>query len=296
MAQSIKFKGSGVALVTPFHQNGEVDFETLKRLIDFHLDQGTAAIITCGTTGEPSTMSPLEQEKVIAFTVEQVGGRIPVIAGTGGNNTQSVIDMAKKAKLLGADGQLCVTPYYNKTTQKGLIAHYTAIADSTDLPLIMYNVPGRTGLNMLPETVAALCGHPNIVAMKEASGDIDQIMKMMALCKGKISFYSGSDEILLPLLALGFDGVISVMANIAPRQMAFLAMSVMENRMEEGLAEQFKMNPLIYALFSETSPSPVKAALAMMGYGNGFCRLPLVPMEEKTRDNLQKQMQAYGLI
>lgn len=293
--QSIQFKGSGVALVTPF-KNNEVDFETLERLIEFHLQNGTAAIISCGTTGEPSTMSAKEQDSVIAFTIEKVNGRIPVIAGTGGNNTQGVIEAAGRAKSLGADGQLCVTPYYNKTTQKGLIAHYRAIADNTELPVIMYNVPGRTGLNMLPETVAALCDHPNIVAMKEASGDIDQIMKMMALCNGKIRFYSGSDEILLPLLALGFDGVISVMANIAPKQMQSLAMSVIEGRMEEGVKEQFKMNPLVYALFSETSPTPVKEALYMMGFGSGQCRLPLVPMEEKTKANLHLQLKTYGLI
>lgn len=293
--KNILFKGSGVAMVTPF-VNGGVDFDTLDQIIAMHLQNDTAAIIACGTTGEPSTMSQKEQDEVIAFTAEKVGGKIPVIAGTGGNDTKNVIEAAKRAKALGAVGQLCVTPYYNKTTQKGLIAHYSAIADETELPVIMYNVPARTGLNMQPDTLAVLAEHENIVGMKEASGDIDQIMKMMALAQNNIAFYSGSDEILLPLLALGFDGVISVMANIAPRQMQSLAMSVMEGRLQAGVTEQFKMNPLVYALFSETNPTPVKEALALMGIGNGYCRLPLVPLEDKNRAKLKEEMKNYGLI
>ena len=293
--KNILFKGSGVAMVTPF-VNGGVDFDTLDQIIAMHLQNDTAAIIACGTTGEPSTMSQKEQDEVIAFTAEKVGGKIPVIAGTGGNDTKNVIEAAKRAKTLGAVGQLCVTPYYNKTTQKGLIAHYSAIADETELPVIMYNVPARTGLNMQPDTLAVLAEHENIVGMKEASGDIDQIMKMMALAQNNIAFYSGSDEILLPLLALGFDGVISVMANIAPRQMQSLAMSVMEGRLQAGVTEQFKMNPLVYALFSETNPTPVKEALALMGIGNGYCRLPLVPLEDKNRAKLKEEMKNYGLI
>lgn len=293
--KNILFKGSGVAMVTPFLDNG-VDFDTLDKIITMHLKNDTAAIIACGTTGEPSTMTQKEQDEVIAFTAEKVNGKIPVIAGTGGNDTKKVIDAAKRAKALGAVGQLCVTPYYNKTTQKGLVAHYRAIADETELPVIMYNVPARTGLNMQPDTLAVLAEHENIVGLKEASGDIDQIMKMMALAKNNIAFYSGSDEILLPLLALGFDGVISVMANIAPKQMQNLAMSVMEGRLGEGIEEQFKMNPLVYALFSETNPTPVKAALALMGIGNGYCRLPLVPLEESNRAKLTVEMEKYGLI
>ncbi|NLB89779.1 MAG: 4-hydroxy-tetrahydrodipicolinate synthase [Clostridiales bacterium] len=289
------FTGSGVALVTPFTKDG-VDFDTLDKLIDFHLAQGTAAIIACGTTGEPSTMTKQEQQDVIRFSIEKVKGKIPVIAGTGGNNTQEVIEMGKWAKDQGADGQLCVTPYYNKTTQKGLIAHYTAIADSTQLPLIMYNVPARTGLNMLPETVATLAEHDNIVGLKEAGGDLNQIIQTLALAKGKIAFYSGSDEVLFPLLTMGYDGVISVIANVAPKEMQFLATSVAQGKSEEGLQAQFAMNPLIYALFAETSPAPVKEALEMMGYGNGFCRLPLVPLEEKNRTYLQQEMEKYGLL
>ncbi len=289
------FKGSGVALVTPFADN-QVDFNSLEKLITMHLKEGTDAIIACGTTGEPSTMSEKEQDEVIAFTVEKVNGKIPVIAGTGGNDTNHVIQRAKRAKVLGAVGQLCVTPYYNKTTQKGLITHYQTIADETELPMIMYNVPGRTGLNMAAETLGVLSEHENIVGMKEASGDIDLAMKMMACAQGRIAFYSGNDEILLPLLAIGFQGVISVMANIAPKQMQNLAMSVMEGRLTQGVEEQFKMNPLIYALFVETNPTPIKAALEMMGLGNGKCRLPLVPLEEKNREYLYKQMKAYGLV
>ncbi len=293
--KTVLFRGSGVAIVTPFAKDG-VDGDALDALVDFQLENGTAAIIACGTTGEPSTMTEAEKDAVIARVAERVHGRVPVIAGTGGNNTAKTIAAAKRAKALGADAQLCVTPYYNKTTQHGLIAHYTAIAEDGSLPVIVYNVPARTGLNMKPETLATLSGHENIIAMKEASGDIAQMLEMVRLCGEDIAFYSGSDENVAPLLSLGFEGVISVAANVVPRLMHELTAAFFAGDWREALRHQFKVMPLVNALFCEVSPVPVKAALALMGRCLEDVRLPLVPMLAENRGKLVREMKALGLI
>lgn len=285
------FEGCAVALITPF-KDGNVDFPALDRIVDFQLSQGTDAIVACGTTGEPATMTDAEWEAVLGRVIERVQGRLPVIAGTGGNCTAGVIAKAHRAKALGAAAQLCVTPYYNKTTQAGLIAHYTAIAQEGHLPVIVYNVPSRTGLNMLPETLCALAGQKNIIAMKEASGNMAQIMEMMRLCGDKIAFYSGSDELTAPLRAIGGKGTISVAANIAPqlmRDMTHLPLS-------QAAALNLQALPLMNALFSEVNPIPVKAAAAMLGLCENEVRLPLVPLSEEHQRLLKKEMQKAGLI
>lgn len=285
------FEGCGVALITPF-ENGEINYAQLDQLVNFQLQHGTDAIIACGTTGEPSTMTDAEWESVIARVVDRVNGRIPVIAGTGGNHTAEIIQKARRAKELGAQAQLCVTPYYNKTTQAGLIAHYTALADDDSLPVIVYNVPSRTGLNMQPETLAAIASHPNIIAMKEASGNMVQIMDMIRLCGDRIAFYSGSDELTAPFRAVGGKGVISVAANIAPdlmRDMSHLPI-------DQATALNIQALPLINALFSEVNPIPVKAAAAMLGMCKNELRLPLVPLSPANESKLREEMQKAGLL
>ncbi len=293
--KTVLFRGSGVAIVTPFTQDG-VDVDALNALVDFQLENGTAAIIACGTTGEPSTMTEAEKETVIARVVERVNGRVPVIAGTGGNDTRKTIAAAKRAKALGADAQLCVTPYYNKTSPHGLVAHYMAIADEGSLPVVVYNVPARTGLNMKPETLAIIAKHPNIVAMKEASGDISKMLEMVRLCGNDIAFYSGSDDNVAPLLSLGFEGVISVAANAVPRLMHDLVAAFHAGDWRESLRLQLKVNPLVAALFCEVSPVPVKAALELMGLGRETVRLPLVPMLPENKARLAREMKALGLL
>ena len=285
------FTGCATALITPFHQ-GEVDYPALGKLLAFQLDNGIDGIVACGTTGEPSTMTASEWESVLSFIVKTVHGRVPVIAGTGGNNTRDVIEKARRAKELGADAQLCVTPYYNKTTQAGLIAHYTAIARDGALPVIVYNVPSRTGLNLLPDTLRALSEEENIIAMKEASANMIQVMSMIRLCGGRIALYSGTDEITVPVRAVGGLGTISVLSNIAPavmREMTHLPL-------DEAAKLNLKFLPLITALFSEVSPIPVKAAAEMMGLCEAEVRLPLVPMGEKAKEQLKAEMQKAGLI
>ena len=285
------FEGCGVALITPF-ENGDINYAQLDQLVDFQLQHGTDAIIACGTTGEPSTMTDAEWESVIARVVDRVNGRIPVIAGTGGNHTAEIIQKARRAKALGAQAQLCVTPYYNKTTQAGLIAHYTALADDDSLPVIVYNVPFRTGLNMQPETLAAIASHPNIIAMKEASGNMVQIMDMIRLCGDRIAFYSGSDELTAPFRAVGGKGVISVAANIAPdlmRDMSHLPI-------DQATALNIQALPLINALFSEVNPIPIKAAAAMLGMCKNELRLPLVPLSPANESKLREEMQKAGLL
>lgn len=285
------FEGCGVALITPF-ENGEINYAQLDQLVDFQLQHGTDAIIACGTTGEPSTMTDAEWESVIARVVDRVNGRIPVIAGTGGNHTAEIIQKARRAKELGAQAQLCVTPYYNKTTQAGLIAHYTALADDDSLPVIVYNVPSRTWLNMQPETLAAIASHPNIIAMKEASGNMVQIMDMIRLCGDRIAFYSGSDELTAPFRAVGGKGVISVAANIAPdlmRDMSHLPI-------DQATALNIQALPLINALFSEVNPIPIKAAAAMLGMCKNELRLPLVPLSHANESKLREEMQKAGLL
>ena len=285
------FEGCATALITPF-RDGSVDFPALEALVDFQLENGIDALVACGTTGEPSTMTAQEWQDVLSCVIRRVHGRVPVIAGTGGNDTASVIRQARRARELGADAQLCVTPYYNKTTQAGLIAHYTAIARDGALKVIIYNVPSRTGLNMLPATLEALSREENIIAMKEASGNMTQIMEMVRRCEGRIAFYSGSDELTVPLRALGGKGVISVVSNIAPtlmRKMTHLPL-------EEAMALNLKSLPLIDALFAEVNPIPVKAGAAMLGMCKNELRLPLVPLSAEHEELLRKEMQKAGLI
>lgn len=289
------FQGSAVALVTPFTQDG-VDFPALDRLIDFQLANGTDAIVALGTTGEPSTMTDREWEEVVDRCVQRIAGRVPLIAGTGGNDTRKTILKARRAKELQADYQLCVTPYYNKTTQQGLIAHYTAIAEDGALPVIVYNVPGRTGLNMQPETLCALAGHENIAAMKEASGNLSQIVEMVRLCRDKIAFYSGNDDQVAPLMSLGFQGVISVAANLVPGLVHRLAELCLKGDAAGALKMQLRLNPLNAALFSEVSPIPVKGAMEMLGLCPGTLRMPLIPMQPATQVRLERELKALGLM
>ena len=288
------FTGSGVALVTPFTPSG-VDFEAYGKLIEFQIENGTDALISCGTTGEPSTMTFDERQSVIEFAIEKAAGRVPVIASTGGNNTAEVIHASKAAQQAGANGLLVVTPYYNKCTQNGLIAHYTALADAVDIPIIVYNVPSRTGLNVLPKTLEILSHHPNIAAVKEASGNISQVGEMIRLCEDRLSVYSGEDGVILPLMALGGYGVISVVANILPRQTHDLTAAMLQGDLETARKLQHGMNPIIQLLFCEVNPIPVKAALCMMGMCSGHVRLPLTPMEDAHKQALREAMVAYGM-
>lgn len=285
------FTGCATALLTPFKE-GRVDEEALDRLLDYQLNGGIDAIVACGTTGEPSAMTEAEWEHTLAFIIHRVHGRVPVIAGTGGNCTADVIRKAHIARDLGADAQLCVTPYYNKTTQAGLIAHYRAVARDGALPVIVYNVPSRTGLNMLPETLAALAEEENIIGMKEASANMVQVMNMMRLCGDKIAFYSGCDELTAPMRAMGGQGTISVLSNIAPQ--------VMRDMTHLPLDAAARLNleylPLILSLFSEVNPIPVKAAAAMMGFCQNEVRLPLVPLSPGNEQKLKEEMRKAGLI
>lgn len=288
------FRGSGVALVTPFNNAG-VDFVQLENLLNWHIQSGTDAIIVCGTTGEPSTMTEDEKKSVIKFAVEKVAKRIPVIAGTGGNNTSEAIEMSRFAQSCGVDGLLVVTPYYNKTTQKGLVTHYTAIADAVNIPIILYNVPGRTGLNMLPSTVAELKKHPNIQAIKEASGDISQIAEIARLCDENFVLYSGNDDQIVPVLSLGGMGVISVVANILPEMTHNMVISFLEGGVKASRDLQLDLLGLVNSLFIETNPVPVKTALNLMGLKAGELRLPLVEMEDKNKAILMEEMEKMGL-
>lgn len=272
------FTGAGVALVTPFNEDMTVNYGELEKLIEFQIANGTDAIITCGTTGEAATLSGEEHTKVIDFTVKTVNGRIPVIAGTGSNDTAYAVELSQEAEKLGVDGLLLVTPYYNKTSQRGLIASFNTIADSVKVPCILYNVPSRTGLNILPETYYELSKNPNIVATKEANHDISALTKTMQLCGDDLAVYSGEDVQTLPILAMGGKGVISVFSNVLPREMHELAMATIENRMEDARAMTFKYVDLMNALFMDVNPIPVKAALNLMGYNCGHCRLPLADM------------------
>lgn len=289
------FTGTATALVTPFTENG-IDTAALKKLVDWQIDQGVSALIACGTTGEPSTMEEAEWEETVSTVIKAAKGRVPVVAGTGSNNTAHVIKLAKLAKKLGADAQLVVTPYYNKTTQQGLIAHYTAIADEGSLPVIVYNVPARTGLNMLPDTLGKLSHHPNIVAMKEASGDLIQLTEMMRLCGDRIAFYSGTDEVVVPLMALGGQGVISVMSNVTPDLTVQMTGAMLNGDLQKAAKLQKQLMPLIRALFVETNPIPAKAGVSLLGFCENRVRLPLIPMSEKNLAVLKAEMEKLGLI
>ena len=288
------FKGSGVAIITPF-KNGKINYEKLGQLLEWHISESTDAIIICGTTGESATLSDEEKKQVIKFTIEKVDKRIPVIAGTGSNDTRHSIELSKYAESVGADGLLAVTPYYNKTTQKGLIAHYTAIADSVNIPIIIYNVPGRTGLNILPKTLEELSKHPNIRGVKEASGNIAQVAEIARLCKDDFYIYSGNDDMVVPLLSLGGAGVISVVANILPKDTHDMVMSYLEGDLEKALNLQLKMKPLIDALFIEVNPIPVKEGMNLLGMDVGPLRLPLTTMAEPNLKVLINELESYGL-
>ena len=284
------FTGVGTALITPF-RDGKVDEDAFVRLMEFQIREGVAALIVAGTTGEGSTLSGEEHARLISLAVETVKGRVPVIAGTGSNDTAAAIRKTRAACEAGADAVLLVTPYYNKTTQRGLIAHYRAIADASEKPCILYNVPGRTGLNMLPETVAALADHPRIAAVKEASGNISQVARIRRLCGDRVAIYSGNDDQTLPMLSLGAMGVISVASNVLPREMSELCALWFSGKAREAEKEQLRLLDVMNALMSETNPIPVKAACARMGYGKNEVRLPLVPMEEEKVDRLMEMME-----
>lgn len=288
------FRGSGVALVTPFTENG-IAFDVLEQLVEFQIENKTDALVACGTTGEPSTMTAEEQFAVIQCVVKAASGRVPVIAGVGGNNTAHVIECAKKSQELGVDALLAVTPYYNKCTNAGLIAHFNALANSTDLPVILYNVPSRTGVNICPSVYESLCCHDKILGIKEASGNISQIVETARLTRGKAALYSGNDDQIIPLLSLGGDGVISVLANIMPKYVHDMIMHYLNGEIEQARDMQLAINPLVCALFSEVSPIPVKTALREMGFDMGPLRLPLTEMDEATYQNLLTQMRDLQL-
>ena len=289
------FTGSGVAIVTPFKNRG-VDFEKLGNLIDWQISEGTDAIIICGTTGEASTLTDEEQIDTVAFTVKKVAGRVPVIAGGGSNDTHHGINLNIGLEKTGADGLLHVTPYYNKCTQKGLIQHYTAIADQVHIPMIIYSVASRTGVNIAPNTVAQLSGHPNIIGIKEASGNIAQVAEIARLVPPDFSIYSGNDDMVVPLLSLGGRGVISTVANIAPRDTHNMVARFLAGDIKGACDLQLSMKPLIDSLFVEVNPIPVKAALHLMGKIDLEYRLPLCPPEKTSIDLLTRELKAYGLI
>ena len=291
------FKGAGVAITTPFLANGEVDYDTFREQIEYQVNNGTDAIIVCGTTGEASTLSHEEHLDCIKFCVEVVNKRIPVIAGTGSNCTETAIYLSTEAEKYGVDGLLIVTPYYNKATQKGLIEHYTMVANSVKLPIIMYNVPSRTGCNIAPETAAKLCKEvPNIVGIKEASGNISQVAKVALLCGKDIDIYSGNDDQIVPILSLGGIGVISVLSNIAPQKTHDICQAYFDGDVALAAKRQIEAIPLVDALFCEVNPIPVKKAVELQGRDTGVVRRPLTQMEPQNADRLQKEMANYGVL
>lgn len=291
----IIFKGCSTALVTPFNEEG-VNFTEFGRMIDNQISNNVDSLVVCGTTGESSTMTEKERKATIEFVVKKVNRKIPVIAGTGSNNTKSAINLTKYAQEVGCDACLVVTPYYNKTTQEGLIAHYSEIAKSTNLPIILYNVPSRTGVNILPETCLELSKVPNIVAIKEASGNISQVAKIKELCKENLTIYSGNDDQIIPILSLGGLGVISVLSNIMPKFTHDLVMDYLSGNTKEALEKQLQSLDLTQALFSEVNPIPVKYALNLLGYDFGKPRLPLVELSDKNKENLRNKMKEMNLI
>ena len=290
------FTGAGVALVTPMNADGSVNFEKMKELIEFQIANDTDALIICGTTGEATTISDEDQIECVRFAKEVAAGRVPVIAGAGSNDTAHCIELAVACEKAGADAVLLVTPYYNKATQKGLILHYTAIANAINIPIILYNVPGRTGCNLAPKTVAELAKVPNIVAVKEASGNLSQVAEIAALVGPDFDIYSGNDDQILPVLSLGGAGVISVLSNVAPKQTHDMVEKFFEGDIKGSIKLQLDAIELISALFCEVNPIPVKTALNLMGYGVGACKLPLCEMEPKNLETLKTAMKNYGLI
>lgn len=290
------FKGAGVAIVTPFNPDGSVNFEKMGELIELQIKGGTDAIIVCGTTGETSTLETDEHIECIKYAVNKVAGRIPVITGVGSNHTNYAVEMSKEAKKAGADGILCVTPYYNKASQKGLIAHYTAISEATDLPMILYNVPSRTGCNILPETYLELSKNPNIVATKEASGDLSAIAKIRALCGDDLDIYSGNDDQIVPILSLGGAGVISVLSNVMPKETHDICQYYFDGEVEKSRDLQISLIGLINALFCDVNPIPVKASLNMMGYEVGPYRLPMCETTPEKLELIKRELIKHNLI
>lgn len=290
------FTGAGVAIITPFHEDGSINYDQLKKLVDYHCENGTDSIVICGTTGESATMTEEEHLECIKRTIDFTAGRIPVIAGTGSNCTATAVELSREAAKAGADGLLVVTPYYNKATQKGLIEHYKAIAREADAPIIMYSVASRTGCNIEPATVAALVKEvDNIVGVKEASGNISQVAKIMQLTQGDINLYSGNDDQIVPILALGGKGVISVLSNVAPRETHEICAKFFAGDIAGSRELQLKAIPLINALFSEVNPIPVKKAVSLMGMEAGGLRMPLTEMEEANAQKLAQAMRAFGI-
>ncbi len=294
MKQTI-FQGMATAMITPMTATG-VDYDSLARFIDFQLEQGINALVAVGTTGESATLTPEERKAVIRFTVKRVNGKIPVIAGTGTNNTQHVLDYTRSACDDGADAVLVVTPYYNKATQGGLIAHYTAVADASEKPVILYNVPSRTGCNLLPATVKRLAEHPKIAAVKEASGNMSQVVELFAACGDKLDVYSGEDALTVPMMAMGGAGCISVLTNVAPALGVSMTAKALAGDFAGAAALQCRLLPLINCLFSEVNPIPAKAAAAAMGFGEEHLRLPLTPMEPAHREALFAELRALGVL
>lgn len=295
MKQTV-FRGSGVAIVTPMRADGSVNYPVLAALLERQIAGGTDAVIICGTTGEASALNDAEHLDVIEFACKTVNGRLPVIAGTGSNDTRHAVALSSEAKRRGADALLQVTPYYNKTSQAGLIRHFTTVADAVGLPVILYNVPSRTGMTIQPETYAELAKHPLIVATKEASGNFSAIAKTAALCGDALAIYSGNDDQILPILALGGVGVISVLANVAPRETHDICRLYSEGRQAESLALQLRLLALTEALFCDVNPIPVKEAMTLLGYDAGPCRMPLAPLGEANRARLRQALQDAGFL
>lgn len=288
------FKGMASAIVTPMTPTG-IDYEALGRFLEFQIASGINGIVVMGTTGENATIEPEDQKRVIAYTVEKVNHRVPVIAGTGTNNTEHVLANTRNACQVGADAILVVTPYYNKATQNGLIQHFTTVADASTVPMIVYNVPGRTGCNLLPKTLAKLAEHPNIVGVKEATGNMAQMVEIMHLCGDKLDVYSGEDALTVPMMAMGAAGTISVLSNVVPKQAVAMSDACLAGDYQTAAKLQCDLLPLIDALFSEVNPIPAKAAVSAMGYGQEVLRLPLTPMEPATRAVLMEQLRRWGV-
>ena len=288
------FEGMATAIITPTNENG-IDFEAFGKLLDWQVEEGIDAVVVCGTTGEGSTLTDEEHRAAIEFAVKQINGRVPVIAGTGSNDTSYAVELTKHACAVGVDGVLVVTPYYNKATQKGLIKMFTTIADVSTVPVILYNVPSRTGVNIKPSTVLELSKHPMINAIKEASGDISQIAEVAHLCGDNMVIYSGNDDQTIPIMALGGKGCISVLSNLLPKESSEMCRAFKEGDVKKACEMQLKYIPLVSALFSEVNPIPVKAAMAKMGFCEDYLRLPLTPMEDATREVLYKEMKNVGI-
>ena len=289
------FQGMATAMVTPMDAQGDIDYDAMGRFIDWQIDSGINALVVMGTTGENATIEPEDQTAVIRYTVERAAGRIPVIAGTGTNNTEHVLRNTREACRVGADAVLVVTPYYNKATQNGLIKHFYTVADGSTVPVIVYNVPGRTGVNIQPKTLAALAEHPNIAGVKEASGNMAQMVEMAAVCGDKMDIYSGEDALTVPMMAMGAKGTISVLSNVVPRESVAMTDACLAGDYKTAAAWQCRLLPLINALFSEVNPIPAKAAVSAMGFGEDSLRLPLTPMEDATRAVLFNEMRKLGI-